>query len=167
MLPLTGGGSLTRAPSRLESGLAATSPVERKDEDDELTSFSLTPSLSLVLVGAPSLVASLSEAMVPRRTVDELIRELTSLPPNLPERRLKDEEEEEGALALAMGLVILREGDGGERTPATVLSFEVSTATRVDLLEAPPGSRISAVVVEGFWSSRENTDEMEAWLFSL
>ena len=166
MLPLTG-GSLTRAPSRLESGLAATSPVERKDDDDdELTSFSLTPSLSLVLVGAPSLVASLSEAMVPRRTVDELIRELTSLPPNLPERRLK-EEEEEGALALAMGLVILREGDGGERTPATVRSFEVSTATRVDLLEAPPGSRISAVVVDGFWSSRENTDEMEAWLFSL
>ena len=84
---------------------------------------------------------------------DELIRELLSLMRSLPERRPEDDDEEEGFLASEIvGLETLKQDEAeleGDLTPDMVLCLDVSTVTRVDGFEIPPGSRI-LVVVDGF-----------------
>ena len=137
------------------------------DEDDEDTSFSRTPSLSLVLVNLDEGRSDSRVLLLPSCTVeDELIREELSLTLSLPERRPEEEEEEEeeegGFLVCGMGLVILKDDEAevdGEMTSDTiVLSLEVPRLTRVDGFAVPTGSRMF-VVVDGFWSSRENTED--------
>lgn len=85
-----------------------------------------------------------------------------------PESRPEEDEEEEGLLACkAVGLVILKEDEAeaeGDLTSDRVLCLEVSRVTRVDGFETLPGRR-TLVVVDGFWSSREKTEETDT--FSL
>ena len=161
---------LVLAPRRPERGFLPT------DDDEDETSFSLTPSLSLVLGAGRSLEGILSDASVPRppsfSSEEEVILKVSSLRPSLPLRRLVVTVTEEGALVLAAGLVILKdvEGvateEGGLMSDMIVLFLEISNATRAEGLDTPPGRRM-VVVVDGFWSSLENTDDRDAWLFSL
>lgn len=99
---------------------------------------------------------------------DELIRELLSLMCSLPERRPEEDEDEEGFLACeTVGLEILKEDEPEleeDFISDIVLCLDVSTVTRVDGFEILPGSRI-LVVVDGFWSSREKTEDTDT--FSL
>ena len=162
--------SFALTPSRPERGFLP-SNVDDDDVagDEDETSFSLIPSLSLVLGAGRSLDGILSDASVPLppscTKEDELIRELSSLRPSLPERRLVVMVVEEGVLVLVAGFVILKdevaEVEGELMSDIIVLSIDVSKATRVEGLETPPGRRIF-VVVEGFWSSREKTDDIDA-----
>lgn len=136
------------------------------DGDDDETSLSLTPSLSLLLPGGLNLDESRSDTREPPSCEeDELIRGLSSLVPSLPERRLAGDEE---VRVCVTGLVILNEDDAnveGEVTSDTVLPLDVFIVTRVDDLETPPGSlMVVVVVVDGFWSNRENTEDT---VFSL
>ena len=111
MLPATRSLALTpRRPDSLEPPVDPPPPANDVDDD---TSFSLTPSLSLLRAVAPNLEVSRSETRVLppicRDDEDDVILEPSSfLMPSLPERRLA---EVEVVRIGATGLVILKEGD--------------------------------------------------------
>lgn len=176
MLPVT--RSLALAPRRPDSlALTAVLPPPNDVEDD--TSFSLTPSLSLLRAGAPNFDASRSETRVPPLICrddegedDEILEPSSFFPPSLPTKaevvlRLKLLGTDLAVILKEPAVEEEEDERKGEVTSETVLGFDVSTVTLVAGLETPPGSLMFVVVVVavelGFWwSRRENTELEEA-----